>query len=137
NTTIFLCAAYAKNILMASMRATGFDGSSMIGGCWKVCMFEVLKILEDDSGELVSRGANRLVKVSMSNSVTFSFVSKFVELIGRDEVSLFGKVLGEGASLSIEEEEEDAMAVSSGGRVAAKMRVDTSLGNLKYSSNIS
>nr|GEV14268.1 integrase, catalytic region, zinc finger, CCHC-type, peptidase aspartic, catalytic [Tanacetum cinerariifolium] len=39
---------HAKDILMASMRAKG---------CWKVCVFEVLIILEDDSVELVSEGA--------------------------------------------------------------------------------
>ncbi|GJY37802.1 hypothetical protein Tco_0424166 [Tanacetum coccineum] len=66
-------------------------------------MFEVSTILEDDSFELVSGGANGL-----------------------------------GASLSteVDEEEEDALAVSGGGRVATKMGVDTTLGDLKYSSNI-
>ncbi|GKD35428.1 hypothetical protein Tco_1250937 [Tanacetum coccineum] len=63
-------------------------------------MFEVSKILEDDSTELVSGEANRL-----------------------------------GASLSMEvEEEEDASAVSDESRVAAEMGVDTTLGDLKYSS---
>ncbi|GKC34786.1 hypothetical protein Tco_1047170 [Tanacetum coccineum] len=100
-------------------------------------MFEVSTILEDDSAELVSGGANRWVNVSLSNTVTSSFVSRFIELSGRDDDSLFGEVLGEGSSLSMEvEEEEDAPAVSGGGRVAAEIRVDTALGNLKYSSNI-
>ncbi|GKC13611.1 hypothetical protein Tco_1010393 [Tanacetum coccineum] len=49
--------------------------------------------------------------------------------------SMFGEVLGEGACLSIELD-EDALAVSSGCRVAAEMGVDTALGDLKYSSNI-
>ncbi|GKD35125.1 hypothetical protein Tco_1250634 [Tanacetum coccineum] len=65
-------------------------------------MFEVSKILEDDSAELVSGEANGL-----------------------------------GASLSMEvEEEEDAPAVSDESRVAAEMGVDTTLGDLKYSSNM-
>ncbi|GJW34883.1 hypothetical protein Tco_0057803 [Tanacetum coccineum] len=99
-------------------------------------MFEVSTILKDDSTELVSRGANGLIKVSLSNYVTSSFVSTFVELSGEFVASLFGEVLGEGASLSIEEEEEDAPTVSGGNRVAAEIGVDTSLGFLKYSSNI-
>ncbi|GJY08017.1 hypothetical protein Tco_0375071 [Tanacetum coccineum] len=99
-------------------------------------MFEVSTILEDNSAKLVSGGANGWVNVSLSNTVTSSFVSTFIELCGRDKVSLFGEVLGEGSSLSMEVEEEDASAVSGGGRVAAEIRVDTALGNLKYSSNI-
>ncbi|GJQ96791.1 hypothetical protein Tco_0007930 [Tanacetum coccineum] len=76
-------------------------------------MFEVSLILEDDSTELVFGGANGLVKVSLSNTTTSLFCSTFVELIGRDKVSLFSEILGEGASLSIEvKEEEDALAVS-------------------------
>ncbi|GJT83808.1 hypothetical protein Tco_1058150 [Tanacetum coccineum] len=100
-------------------------------------MFEVLKILEDDSAELVSGGANGLVNVSLLNSATSSFGLTFVELIGEFVASLFGEVLGEEASLSIEvEEEEDAPSVSGGGRVAAEIRLDASLRFLKYSSNI-
>ncbi|GJT43386.1 hypothetical protein Tco_0952101 [Tanacetum coccineum] len=101
-------------------------------------MFEVSIILEDDSAELVFRGANGLVKVSLSNSTTSSFRSTFVELIREIVASMFGEELGEGSSLSIEveEEEEDASTVSGGGRVTAKIGVDTSLGDLKYSSNI-
>nr|GEU99335.1 hypothetical protein [Tanacetum cinerariifolium] len=65
-------------------------------------MFEVSTILEDDSAELVSGGANGLIFVLM-----------------------FGEVLGEGASLSIEvEEEEDASAVSGRGKVAAEVGLD-------------
>ncbi|GJS67003.1 hypothetical protein Tco_0681567 [Tanacetum coccineum] len=100
-------------------------------------MFKVSTILEDDSTELVFRGGNGLIKVSLLNYVTSSFVSTFVELSGEFVASLFGEVLGEGASLSIEEEEEeDAPTVSGENRVAAEIRVDTSLGFLKYSSNI-
>ncbi|GJV75008.1 hypothetical protein Tco_1506592 [Tanacetum coccineum] len=100
-------------------------------------MFEVSTILEDDSTKLVSGGANGLVNVSLSNSETSSFVSTFVELSGVFVVSMFGEVLGEGASLSIEvEEEEDTLTVSGGGRVAAEMGLDAALGFLKYSSNI-
>ncbi|GJT51695.1 hypothetical protein Tco_0977852 [Tanacetum coccineum] len=51
-------------------------------------MFEVSIILEDDSAELMSRGANGLVNVSLSNTVTSSFVSTFVELIGYDDYGL-------------------------------------------------
>ncbi|GKD37011.1 hypothetical protein Tco_1257218, partial [Tanacetum coccineum] len=69
-------------------------------------MFEVSTIFDDDSAELVSGGANGLVNVSLSNIATSSFVSTFIELIRIDEVLLFGKVLGEGASLSMEVEEE-------------------------------
>ncbi|GKE18306.1 hypothetical protein Tco_1425883 [Tanacetum coccineum] len=77
-------------------------------------MFEVSTIYEDDSAELVFRGANGLVKVSLSNSTTSSFRSTFVELIREIVASMFGEVLGEGSSLSIEveEEEEDASTVS-------------------------
>ncbi|GKE44828.1 hypothetical protein Tco_1472112 [Tanacetum coccineum] len=51
--------------------------------------------------------------------------------------SMFGEVLGEGASLSIEvEEEEDAPDVSGGGRVAVEIGLDAALGFLKYSLNI-
>ncbi|GKG26103.1 hypothetical protein Tco_0399249, partial [Tanacetum coccineum] len=71
--------------------------------------------------ELVFRGANGLVKLSLSNSAASSFGSTFVEMIGEFVASMFGEVLGEGASLSIEvEEEEDAPAVSGRSRVAAK-----------------
>nr|GEU33706.1 hypothetical protein [Tanacetum cinerariifolium] len=73
-----------------------------------VCMFEVSTILDDDSAELVARGANGFVKVSLLNS---------------------------GVSLSMVVEEE-APAVSGGSRVAAEIVVDTTLGGLKYSSNI-
>ncbi|GKD28955.1 hypothetical protein Tco_1239733 [Tanacetum coccineum] len=75
-------------------------------------MFEVSTSLKDDSSELV---------------LSDEFVA-----------SLFGEVLGEGASLSIEveEEEEDALAVSGRGRVAAEMGLDAALGFLKYSRNI-
>ncbi|GKG54711.1 hypothetical protein Tco_0560366, partial [Tanacetum coccineum] len=43
---------------------------------------------------------------------------------------MFGEELREGASLSIEVEEEKASAVSGGSRVAAEMGVDTGLGDL-------
>ncbi|GJW83052.1 hypothetical protein Tco_0156197 [Tanacetum coccineum] len=101
-------------------------------------MFEVSTIYEDDSAELVSRRAYRLVKVSLSNSTASSFGSTFLELIGEFVALMFGEVLREGASLSIEveEEEEDVSAVPGRGRVAAKMRLDAALGFLKYSSNI-
>ncbi|GKC01013.1 hypothetical protein Tco_0987149 [Tanacetum coccineum] len=100
---------------------------------FEVCMFEVLTILEDNVAELVSRGANGLVKVSLSNIATSSFGSTFVEMIGEFVASLFGEVLGEGASLCIEvEEEEDVPVVSGGGRVAAEMGLDAALGFLKY-----
>ncbi|GJY37814.1 hypothetical protein Tco_0424178, partial [Tanacetum coccineum] len=104
--------------------------------CWKVCMFEVSKILEDDSTELVSRGANGLVNVSLSNTATSLFVSTFVELISEFVASMFGEVLREGSSLSMEVVEEEASVVSDGSRFAAEMGVDTTLGDLKYSSNI-
>ncbi|GKA37553.1 hypothetical protein Tco_0724118 [Tanacetum coccineum] len=61
-------------------------------------MFEVSTILEDDSAELVFGRANGLVNVSLSNSVTSSFISTFVELSSEFVASMFGKVLGEGAS---------------------------------------
>ncbi|GJW54427.1 hypothetical protein Tco_0098512 [Tanacetum coccineum] len=78
-------------------------------------MFEVLKILEDDSTELVSRGANGLVNVSLSNTATSLFVSTFVELISEFVASMFGEVLREGSYVSIEvEEEEDALALYDG-----------------------
>ncbi|GJX86403.1 hypothetical protein Tco_0337177 [Tanacetum coccineum] len=76
-------------------------------------MFEVSIILDDDSDKLVSGGANGFFVASM-----------------------FGEVLREGESLSMEVEEEEAPAVSGGSRVAAKIGVDTALGGLKYSSNI-
>ncbi|GJS83385.1 hypothetical protein Tco_0749926 [Tanacetum coccineum] len=98
-------------------------------------MFEVSTILDDELAELVSGGANGFVNVSLSNSVTSSCGSKFIEFIGGDEVSFFGEVLGEGASLSMEVEKE-ALAVSGGSRVAAEMGIDTTLGDLKYSSKI-
>ncbi|GKF75823.1 hypothetical protein Tco_0225267 [Tanacetum coccineum] len=97
-------------------------------------MFEVSEILEDDSVGLVSGGANGFVNLSLSISVTSLFGLTFVELIGDFVVSLFGEVLIEGASLSMEVEEQDALAISGGSRVAAKMGVDTR--GLKYSSNI-
>ncbi|GKC75374.1 hypothetical protein Tco_1126148 [Tanacetum coccineum] len=100
-------------------------------------MFEVSIIREDESAELVSRGANGLVNISLSNTVTSLFGSTFVELSGGDEVSMFGEILGDGASLSREvEDEEDAPAVSDGSRVAAEIGVDTALGDFKYSSNM-
>ncbi|GKB10462.1 hypothetical protein Tco_0844385 [Tanacetum coccineum] len=99
-------------------------------------MFEVSTILEDDSAELVSGGANEFVNVSLSNSATYLCVSTYVKFIGEFVASMFGEVLGEGASLSMEVEEEDAPAVSGGSRVAGEMGVDTTLGGLKYSSNI-
>ncbi|GJU76575.1 hypothetical protein Tco_1273645 [Tanacetum coccineum] len=99
-------------------------------------MFEVSTILDDDSAELVSKGANRLVNVLLSNIATSLFVSAFVELSGEFIALMFGEVLGEGASLSIEVEEEEAPAVSGGGRVVAEMGLDAALGFLKYSLNI-
>ncbi|GKB72414.1 hypothetical protein Tco_0933826, partial [Tanacetum coccineum] len=73
---------------------------------------------------------------SLSNSTTSSCGSISLELIEEIVASMFGKVLGEGATLSIKEE-EDALAVSGGNRVTAEMHEDTTLGDLKYSSNIS
>nr|GFA13544.1 hypothetical protein [Tanacetum cinerariifolium] len=59
------------------------------------------------------------------------------ELSGEFVASLFGEVLREGASLSIKvEEEEDTPAIFGGVRVIAEMRLDATLGFLKYSSNI-
>ncbi|GJS61764.1 hypothetical protein Tco_0656548 [Tanacetum coccineum] len=100
-------------------------------------MFEVSIILEDDLAELVSGGANGFVNVSLSNSTTYLCVSTFVELIGEFVASMFGEVLREGSSLSMEvKEEEDAPAASGGSRVAGEIGVDTTHGGLKYSSNI-
>ncbi|GKC60303.1 hypothetical protein Tco_1087901 [Tanacetum coccineum] len=100
-------------------------------------MFEMSTILEDDSAELVSGGADRLVNMSLSNTTTSSFVSTFVELIGEIDASMFGEVLGEGASLSMEvEEKKDAPTISDESRVAAEIGVDAALGDLKYSSNM-
>ncbi|GJR50227.1 hypothetical protein Tco_1400748 [Tanacetum coccineum] len=100
-------------------------------------MFEVSTILDGDSVEQVSRGANGLVKVSLSNSETSSIDKTFVELIGEFVASFLGEILGEGAFLSIEiEEAEYAPAVSSGSRVVVEMRLDATLRFLKYSSNI-
>ncbi|GKF84176.1 hypothetical protein Tco_0249074, partial [Tanacetum coccineum] len=45
-------------------------------------MFEVSTILDDDSTELVSGGANGFVNMSLLNTATSSFVSTFVELSG-------------------------------------------------------
>ncbi|GKB56933.1 hypothetical protein Tco_0913119 [Tanacetum coccineum] len=70
--------------------------------------------------KLVSRGANGFVNVSLFNSATSSFHSTFVELIGEFVASMFGEVLVEGASLSMEVE-EDASAVSDESRVVAEM----------------
>ncbi|GJZ99886.1 hypothetical protein Tco_0672437 [Tanacetum coccineum] len=96
-------------------------------------MFYVLIICKDDSAELVFGGANGLVNVSLSNITTYVFGSTFVELIRVFVVSMLGEVLGEGASLSIEvEEEEDGPAVSGRGRVAAEMGLGAALGFLKY-----
>ncbi|GJV95278.1 hypothetical protein Tco_1546855 [Tanacetum coccineum] len=99
-------------------------------------MFEVSTILDDDSAELVSRGANRLVNVLLSKIATSSYVSTFVEFSGEFVASMFGEVPGEGTSLSIEVEEEEAPAVSGRGRVVAEIGLDAALGFLKYSSNI-
>ncbi|GJU72768.1 hypothetical protein Tco_1264173 [Tanacetum coccineum] len=92
-------------------------------------MFEVSTILDDDSAELLARGANRLANVSLLNSATSSLCgsSTFIELIRGDVVSLFGKVLGEGESLSMVVEEGDAPAVFGRSRVAAEIGVDTAL----------
>ncbi|GKF23964.1 hypothetical protein Tco_0076286, partial [Tanacetum coccineum] len=56
--------------------------------------------------------------------------STYVELIRRDVESLFGEVLGEGSSRSMVVK-EDALAASGGGRVAAEIVVDTTLGGSK------
>ncbi|GJR80915.1 hypothetical protein Tco_0151700 [Tanacetum coccineum] len=93
-------------------------------------MFEVSTILKDDSVELVSGGANGFVNISLSNSTTSSCSSTSVELIREIVASMFGEVLGEGASLLIKEE-EDTLAVSGGNRVTAEMHEDTTLGDLK------
>nr|GEY05153.1 hypothetical protein [Tanacetum cinerariifolium] len=100
-------------------------------------MFEVSTILEDGSAKLVSGGLNGFVIVSLSNYITSSLCgsSTFVELIGGDEVSLFGEILGEGASLSMVVE-EDAQGVFVRSRVAVELGVDTTLRDLKYSSSI-
>ncbi|GJZ74463.1 hypothetical protein Tco_0638609 [Tanacetum coccineum] len=90
-------------------------------------MFKVSTILEDDSAELVFGGANGFVNVSLSNSATCSFRSTFEELIGEFVALMFGEVLGEGASLSIEVEEEEALAISGGSRFVVKMEVDIAL----------
>nr|GFA72332.1 integrase, catalytic region, zinc finger, CCHC-type, peptidase aspartic, catalytic [Tanacetum cinerariifolium] len=90
-------------------------------------MFKLSTILEDDSTELVSTGANGLVNVSLLNSITFSFSSTFVELSCEFVASIFGELLREGESLSMEVEKEEALVVSGGSRVATKMRVDTTL----------
>ncbi|GKF00778.1 hypothetical protein Tco_0027701, partial [Tanacetum coccineum] len=65
-----------------------------------VCMFKVSIILDDDSTELVSGGANGFVKMSLSNFASSSSFesSTLVELIRVVVVSLFGAVLGERAS---------------------------------------
>ncbi|GKC65972.1 hypothetical protein Tco_1441370 [Tanacetum coccineum] len=99
-------------------------------------MFEVSTILKDDSVELVSGGANGFVNISLSNSTTSSCSSTSVELIREIVASMFGEVLGEGASLLIKEEEEDALVVYGGNKVVAKMGEDTALRDLNYSSNI-
>nr|GEW40345.1 retrovirus-related Pol polyprotein from transposon TNT 1-94 [Tanacetum cinerariifolium] len=67
----------------------------------------------------------------------FEFLIKHLELSGDFVALLFGEVLGEGASLSIEvEEDEDAPTVSNGSKVAAEMGLDATLEFLKYLSNI-
>ncbi|GJS66211.1 reverse transcriptase domain-containing protein [Tanacetum coccineum] len=86
-------------------------------------MFEVSTIRKDDSAELVFGGANELVNVSLSNFVTFAFVSTFVDLSGEFVASMLGKLLREEASLSMVVE-EDAPAVSYGSRVLVEMRID-------------
>ncbi|GJX42952.1 reverse transcriptase domain, reverse transcriptase zinc-binding domain protein [Tanacetum coccineum] len=67
-------------------------------------------------------GANGFIKVSLSNTATSSLCgsSTFVELIGEFVVSLFGEIIREGASLSMEVDEE-ALAISGGGRFIAEM----------------
>nr|GEV48027.1 hypothetical protein [Tanacetum cinerariifolium] len=88
-------------------------------------MFEVSTILKDDSAKLVSGGENGFI---LSNTTTSLFcgISTFVELIGGDVVSLFGEVLKDGASLSMEVD-EGAPAVSLGGRVAVEMELKEKL----------
>ncbi|GJR62864.1 hypothetical protein Tco_1505026 [Tanacetum coccineum] len=95
-------------------------------------MFKVSTIFDDDSAALVSGGANGFVKVSLSNSAFSSLFgsSTFVEGIRDVVVSLFGEVLGEGASLSMVVDEE-ALAISGGGRVATEMDEDTTLRGLR------
>ncbi|GJS30796.1 hypothetical protein Tco_0491416 [Tanacetum coccineum] len=100
-------------------------------------MFEVSTIREDESVELVSEGENGLVNVSLSNITTSVFGLTFIELSGEFVVSMFGEVLREGASLSIEvEEEEDVPTIFGGGRVAVEIGLDATLRFLEYSSNI-
>ncbi|GJW82602.1 hypothetical protein Tco_0146577 [Tanacetum coccineum] len=77
-------------------------------------MSDVSTILKDDSAKLVSGGANRFVNVSLSNSASSTWRWSILTM----------------------EVEEEAPAVSGGGRIAAKIVVDTTLGGLKYSSNI-
>ncbi|GKE04769.1 hypothetical protein Tco_1396787, partial [Tanacetum coccineum] len=93
-------------------------------------MFKLSTIFDDDSAALVLGGVNGFVKVSLSNSAFSSLFgsSTFVERIGVVVVSLFGEVLGEGASLSIKVEERNALVVFGGSRVATEMGVDTTLG---------
>nr|GEY65932.1 hypothetical protein [Tanacetum cinerariifolium] len=81
-------------------------------------------ILEDDSVELVSGGANGFVNVALSNSATSSWGSTLVELISEFVALMFGEVLGEEASLPMDVEEETP-TVSGGSRVAAERGVDT------------
>ncbi|GKD23660.1 hypothetical protein Tco_1225363 [Tanacetum coccineum] len=85
-------------------------------------MFEVSIILEDDSAELMSGGANRFVNVT-TNSATSSFCSTCVELIGEFVALMFGEVLREGASLSMKVENEEALVESDVSRVAAEIGV--------------
>nr|GEV34376.1 hypothetical protein [Tanacetum cinerariifolium] len=94
-------------------------------------MFEVSTILEDDSAEMSTGGANGFVNMSLLNSATSSLCgcSTFVELIGGEVVQLFGEIIGEGSSLSMVVEEGD-LAISGGSRVVAELVVDTELGEL-------
>nr|GFA94474.1 hypothetical protein [Tanacetum cinerariifolium] len=87
-------------------------------------MFQVSTILEDDSVELVSGGANGFVNVALSNSATSSCGSTLVELISEFVALMVGEVLGEEASLPMDVEEETP-TVSGGSRVAAERGVDT------------
>ncbi|GKD07511.1 hypothetical protein Tco_1187196 [Tanacetum coccineum] len=89
-------------------------------------MFEVSIILNDDSAELVTGGVNGFVKVSLSNfAYSSSFGSStFIERIREGIISLFGEVLGKGASLSMVVD-EDAPAISGGSRVAVEIAIDT------------
>ncbi|GKA59082.1 hypothetical protein Tco_0758395 [Tanacetum coccineum] len=95
-------------------------------------MFKASTIFDDDSVALVSGGANGFVKVSLSNSTFSSLFGSltFVEGIKDVVVSLLGEVLGEGASLSMVVDEE-APAISGGGRVAMEMHVVTTLRDVK------